>query len=1152
MEKWNTILRRERKLRSLSQSELAEMLGCDTKTVGRWERGEAFPSPYFIRQLTELFNKDSAALGLVETGREPAGRADWSEAPDVLHFLGRENELARIDHWIKDEQCRVIAILGLGGCGKTTFARVAAERAADSFDCVLWYSLRNAPPVERFLERCFQFFLAGTQDWKHEDMNEGLSLLVNVLSRERCLLIIDNVESILQGGQQAGRYLVGYEGYEALFQRLASSRHRSCLLLTSREKPGEVALLEGPASPVRSLTLPGLEPDSGQLLLQVQGLDCKAEDCAALIRLYLGNPLALKLASGFIRDLFDGNIAAFLAEGVSVFAGIHDLLAQQFQRLSDLEQDIMFWLAIEREPVSLNTLHEDMAVAISRTAVFEAAESLRRRSMIEMHTGRLFTLQPVIMEYITGLLTTRMHAHLVAKQLSSFGKYALLKAQASDYIRESQARLLLTPIATMLLATPGEQEAGQRLLDLLVSLQSAPRSDSYYAAGNLFNLLITLRVNLRGLDCTHLSIHQADFRGVDLPMVNFSHADLSACAFTDAFTCVLCLATTRDGQLLAAGMTTGEVRIWQAGDMTPLFTCIAHTEEVRSVAFSPHGDLLASASEDHTIRLWDMRSGRCRLVLHEHTDMVRSVAFSADGRLLASAGEDQTVRVWEAATGRLLHILSKHEARVRVVAFHPERSQLASGGDDGIIRLWDGEAGHLHTTFAGQCGFIFTLAFHPVGEILASGSEDHTVRLWDVQSGALLAVLEGHRERVRTLAYSADGRYLASGSDDGTIYLWDTATNRPLRMFQGHTNRVWSLVFDASDGLISASEDDTLRWWEARTGHCLRLLRGYTDLIKAVSFSPDGRLVASGSEDCTIRLWNVQTGHWHKVLYGHSNRVRTVAISPDGRLLASGSEDETIRLWDIATGHCLHTLRGHTHLVRSLAFDARGVRLVSAGHDMRIHLWDVHSGRLLRSWEATRQGRLWAVAFHPEGQMIASGGDDPAMQIWSLEADEPLHSLRGHTHRVWSVAFNSSGSLLATCSDDLSIRLWDTTTWNCLRIIEGHEHWVRMVCFNPKGDLLASGSHDMMVRLWDVATGRCLHTLAGHRGFIWSVAFSPDGQFLASGSDDGTVRIWEAASGACLRILRRERPYEGMDITGVRGLSEAQKEALRLLGAIEN
>jgi WD40 repeat protein len=127
--------------------------------------------------------------------------------------------------------------------------------------------------------------------------------------------------------------------------------------------------------------------------------------------------------------------------------------------------------------------------------------------------------------------------------------------------------------------------------------------------------------------------------------------------------------------------------------------------------------------------------------------------------------------------------------------------------------------------------------------------------------------------------------------------------------------------------------------------------------------------------------------------------------------------------------------------------------------------------------------------------------------------------------------------------------LWDVNTGNCIKTLTGHTNWVWSVAFSPDGKTLVSSSYDRTVRLWDVTTGRCIRTLTGHTSEIYSVIFSPDGQIVASGSDDHTARLWDASTGECLKILRAPGLYEGMNITGVTGLSEAQKATLIALGA---
>src|SRR5205807_1229357 len=133
-----------------------------------------------------------------------------------------------------------------------------------------------------------------------------------------------------------------------------------------------------------------------------------------------------------------------------------------------------------------------------------------------------------------------------------------------------------------------------------------------------------------------------------------------------------------------------------------------------------------------------------------------------------------------------------------------------------------------------------------------------------------------------------------------------------------------------------------------------------------------------------------------------------------------------------------------------------------------------------------------------------------------------------------------------------TVRLWDPSTGQCLKTLQEHTHPVRSVAFSPDGTILATGSVDQTVRLWDPSTGLCLKMLQGHTHWVLSVAFNPDGSTLASGSGDGTIKLWDVKTGECLQTLRSDRPYERMNITGVKGLTVNQKAMLKVLGAIEN
>jgi hypothetical protein len=295
------------------------------------------------------------------------------------------------------ERCRVIALLGLGGIGKTSLAITLTQQLSPHFETVLFRSLRNAPPLGSLLDGLVRV-VSGQQASLPEGVPDKIALLVELLRGRRCLLVLDNFETIMQEGIRAGDYRPDYANYGALIQRLGESAHQSCLLLTRREKPLELGPLEGRTAPVRTLPVAGLAEQACQAILADKDIYGAAPDWSALARLYGGNPLALKLVSEPIREVFGGDVAAFLAAGDPFFNGVGRLLDQQITRLSETEQDVLNWLALGREPMSIAELRAHSALPIGPREQLQALEALRRRQLIERgESGAAFTLQPVVM-----------------------------------------------------------------------------------------------------------------------------------------------------------------------------------------------------------------------------------------------------------------------------------------------------------------------------------------------------------------------------------------------------------------------------------------------------------------------------------------------------------------------------------------------------------------------------------------------------------------------------------------------------------------------------------------------------------------------------------------------------------------------------------
>jgi WD40 repeat protein/DNA-binding SARP family transcriptional activator/GTPase SAR1 family protein len=1080
---------------------------------------------------------------------------DWGEAPELSVFYGRQDELAELERWLVKDRCRLVAILGMGGVGKTSLTTKLVKSLVDQFDYVIWRSLLNAPPLADILRACL-YFLSGQQLTNLPiSLDERLGLLFDHLRQHRCLIILDNVEGVLAGGDRAGYYRRGYEEYGQLIRRVGASEHQSCLILTTREKPKEIARLEADTPAVRSLQLAGLDVEAGQAILKTSNLAGPTEIGATLIERYSGNPLALKLVSESIHELFEGDVVAFLTEETLIFDDIRDVLNQQFDRLSTLEQEILFWLAIEREAISSQELWTNLVHSESRRAVLEALRSLQRRSLLEKR-GNSFILQNVVTEYITDRLIDQICREIETKALDLMLSHALLKTQAREHVRQSQTRLILQPIAERLVAGLGRAGLEASLKRILATLRAEAPLSPGYAGGNILNLLLHMQSDLRGYDFSQLTVWQAYLRGLTLPEVNFAQADLTGSVFTDTFTSVYSVAFSPDGQLLAAGTGAGEgeIRLWQVADGQPYGVLAGHSSFVWSVAFSPDGRILASSGVDQIIRLWDVSLGTLLHTLQGHTNTIKSLAFSPDGKWLVSGSFDQTVRLWNASTGLGQHIMHGHTSEVYSVAFSPDPNEpiVASASDDRTVRLWDATVGQVRQTLRGHTGAVRSIAFSPDGRIVASGGDDQMVRLWDARSGQAGHILRGSTNRIRTVAFSPAGRILASGGVDQTVRLFEASTGELLHTLPGHTNGIRSVAFSPNgEALASGSDDQTVRLWDVQTGQARHTLQGYTNWVWGIAFSPDGEILASASDDQIVRLWDVRTGHIRRSLYGHTNRVWSVAFSPDGQNLASGSNDQTVRIWDVQTGKTLRTLPGHTNWIYSVDYSPDGRTLALGCEDQAVYIWDAQTGQARH----TLQGHtnwVWTSAFSSDGKILASGGDDQTLRLWDTHTGHCLRTLHGHTNRIYSVAFSPNGEILASASLDQTVRLWDVRTGQTLNILPGHTGWVWSVAFSPDGRFVASGGDDRTVRLWDASTGQPLYTLRGHTNEIRSVAISPTGEILASSSTDETIKLWNVHTGECLKTLRAEGPYAGMDITGVTGLTEVQKTALKALGAVED
>ncbi|HKG13304.1 MAG TPA: WD40 repeat domain-containing protein, partial [Pyrinomonadaceae bacterium] len=566
---------------------------------------------------------------------------------------------------------------------------------------------------------------------------------------------------------------------------------------------------------------------------------------------------------------------------------------------------------------------------------------------------------------------------------------------------------------------------------------------------------------------------------------------------------------------------------------------------------------------------------------------LRAFAWSDDGRFIATGSENGTAQVWDASDGRLVWKSRVADAYVAGVGFSHDGRVLAATAapedEDLRLALFDARGGAKLKEFEGMGGPRFLtyyhddrLAFSADDKELTAGDRRATVTRWDVESGRLLDKLElppcGDKRGVDSFAYSRDLSLLAARCGKETVVTdarngevvrrhsiafeskavvvsrdnGGVASGGPgeFKLLNLNSGEEYSLGeqppigcgcdFNRDSSLFAFTEyleGEVVRVVDVKSGRAVARLEAHPGVVRALAFSDDGSLLASGSDDGVARVWDAEKGGLLRAFEGHAGAVGAVAFSPDGRLLASGGKDRTLKVWDARTGALLHSIEAEqrgSEEVYSVAFSPDGRRLASA-QGFSVWLWDASTLKLIQKFETADsedEDKAVYVLFDSGGSRLITGHEDGTVKVWKEGAARPARVART-SGRKEGFAFSRDGKVLAANpGDEGPPRLWNWPALKPLAELGEDANFAHGLAFSPDGRRLATSDITGGMRVWDTKSGKPLLELDGGSSSDDALAFSPDGRLIASGGGNQNIIMWDAQTGRRLwHILPVKETY---------------------------
>ncbi|GAD96581.1 vegetative incompatibility protein HET-E-1 [Paecilomyces variotii No. 5] len=521
----------------------------------------------------------------------------------------------------------------------------------------------------------------------------------------------------------------------------------------------------------------------------------------------------------------------------------------------------------------------------------------------------------------------------------------------------------------------------------------------------------------------------------------------------------------------------------------------------------------------------------------------RALAFSSNGKLVAAVSSRNTIELWDATSGLIQQSIAiPHGPLRRRWAFSPD-CKLAASIIDESVTVWDTVSCLVRQTF--EChDRLSTGAFSSNDKLVALASGE-TIILWDVNSGLIQQTLKGHTGQVRMIAFSLDGKLIASTAGEA-IKLWDASSGLIQHTIESHSFASYGfaaegvLAFSPDIKLVFSVSENNVELWDINSGRMWEVPKSHDDPVITATFSPEGKLIASGSYHGIINLWDTTSGLIMATIQGYNSLVMALVFSPDSESIASIGVYGPVTLWD-TTSVLTQQTSEHQNSMMYPAVSSPNKKFVAfPSSDKTVKLWNVTSGLFQQTFEGwwNRTGPVRWVAFSPDSKLIASvSSESTTVKLWDITSGLVQQTFENHDSPVEYVAFSPDGKLVAAVSHK-TVTLWDTTSGLIhlnFRVYDDNDHdhdhydektnYISGVAFSPDTRLIALASSDNTIKLWNTTSGLIQQILTDHSDDnMNTVAFSHDRKLLASASYEGTIKLWDINSG----LVKQTIAFDGV------------------------